>query len=548
MLDLNATLDNLIAMVVVILALSLVVQAVQSAVKKLFKLKSRQIEDSLAHLFQLALHDETVVEKGMEGRWAWLNWVKEMVAQSPFLRIFTTISHPADRAAEYDAEYAHAATLYREAMKKFKGIGRVAFSARPIFDSMSKGDLMKVVGSLAPEAVDTSFFGKFADAVEKLKNVYKLFMEWEDWFKSPDFAALDLSADDKRKLADMQAKLAPLLATLRQLLTGESAGGPDDIKTPPEDVIKRLASDIARLRSINLEDAQKVVDDVAANVAQAAARAQAEGKASVAQTLGDLAAGIRQISEGFAAFRKSYAAVFARWAKLEDSFDSVMQSFEERYTRSMKTAAIVISFLVVAFLNANFFSVYTEISTSDAKREMILQSRPQVVEALARSLPAVPAETPAPDETPAQRAERETRDRQRQEDATRQTVQTWLKASQDEINKSASTFVGYGFTPVKWSDFKTWFWYLRRPSEPLLDGSGNPVIGKDGVPVTRWWPDRKNDAKTLLGWIIMALLLSVGAPFWQDFLESLFGVKNVLRKRSDTKNVEQEAGTGQPRQ
>ena len=79
----------------------------------------------------------------------------------------------------------------------------------------------------------------------------------------------------------------------------------------------------------------------------------------------------------FAAFRKAYAAVFAKWTKLEESFDSVMQSFEERYTRGMKTAALVISFLVVVFLNANFFNVYTEISTSDAKRELIIQSRPE---------------------------------------------------------------------------------------------------------------------------------------------------------------------------
>jgi hypothetical protein len=45
----------------------------------------------------------------------------------------------------------------------------------------------------------------------------------------------------------------------------------------------------------------------------------------------------------------------------------------------------------------------------------------------------------------------------------------------------------------------------------------------------------------------MTLLLSVGAPFWQDVLESLFGVKNLLRKKSDTRNVEQLSGQGQPK-
>jgi len=43
------------------------------------------------------------------------------------------------------------------------------------------------------------------------------------------------------------------------------------------------------------------------------------------------------------------------------------------------------------------------------------------------------------------------------------------------------------------------------------------------------------------------MLLSVGAPFWQDTLESLFGIKNLLRQRSGTENIETESGAGQPR-
>jgi hypothetical protein len=36
-------------------------------------------------------------------------------------------------------------------------------------------------------------------------------------------------------------------------------------------------------------------------------------------------------------------------------------------------------------------------------------------------------------------------------------------------------------------------------------------------------------------------------PFWQDMLESLFGVQSLLRKKGDIKNVEIESGTGQPK-
>jgi len=53
--------------------------------------------------------------------------------------------------------------------------------------------------------------------------------------------------------------------------------------------------------------------------------------------------------------------------------------------------------------------------------------------------------------------------------------------------------------------------------------------------------------RALLGWFIMTMLLSVGAPFWQDVLESLFGLKNKLRQDSGTQNVEDKSGKGQQR-
>ena len=47
-----ALLDILIAMVVVILVLSLVVQSIQTLIKKVFKLKSHSIRSSLVDLFE----------------------------------------------------------------------------------------------------------------------------------------------------------------------------------------------------------------------------------------------------------------------------------------------------------------------------------------------------------------------------------------------------------------------------------------------------------------------------------------------------------------
>ncbi len=511
MFNLNATLDNLIALVVVLLALSLVVQSVQAAVKKAFKLKSRQIEDSLAHLFQFVLKNETAGQKeapDSDGK-LWANQWKgftAMLAQSPFLRIFLRfLRHPAA-----DPAFPEATKVYNEVVNKFCGLGRTALSTRPMFDSLAKNDLLKVVSSIEPEKIDHLFGTNIQNALAELNKLFELFQQWTTWLNSADYktAAGFLSDDDRAKLSAIETTFKPLFADLRLLLTGTTA---------PGQVVVSLARDVAALQAINLNDAQTIIDDVRARVLNAAAQATANNQSSVASALNILADKLKELADGYSIFRKKYNAIFARWVKLEQSFDAVMQSFEERYARSMKTTAIVISFLVVVFLNANFFNVYKDISTSDAKRELILQSREQVERALAQ---ANASSTPDPNETPEQKEARLKKE-------TELSVEAWFTASREQIDKSASTFTGYGFAPINRSDAYIWLKTLS----PWTSGD--------------WWEYRAHDLKVLLGWIIMALLLSVGAPFWQDALESLFGVKNLLRKRSDTKNVDDQGG--QPR-
>src|SRR5438477_4925239 len=66
-------------------------------------------------------------------------------------------------------------------------------------------------------------------------------------------------------------------------------------------------------------------------------------------------------------------------AQVENWFDTVMQSFDERYTRHMKTVAMVIAFLVVILLNANFFNLYRSIAGSDTLRAAIVAQGPEIL-------------------------------------------------------------------------------------------------------------------------------------------------------------------------
>jgi len=178
-------------------------------------------------------------------------------------------------------------------------------------------------------------------------------------------------------------------------------------------------------------------------------------------------------------------------------FDTAMQGFEERYTRHMKSVTIVVSIVVVVLLNANFFQVYHNISTNDVMRNAILQKRDLVQQQLKTQSPEAATQAEA------------------------------LKAELTQLQKYLDEAPGLGIR-------------LLRPAQ-IADFAGAQGVWKD-VPFRN---RLSHGIKVIGGFAIMVMLLSAGAPFWQDALESLFGVKNLLRKKSDTENVEDKGG--QPR-
>jgi len=176
-------------------------------------------------------------------------------------------------------------------------------------------------------------------------------------------------------------------------------------------------------------------------------------------------------------------------------FDAVMQSFDERYTRHMKTVAIITSIVVVIVLNANIFAIYRNIALNDALRAAIVSSATEI---------------------------------QKQGKSGPEQSNGEVKPNVQQVQQFINDYKGVGFNPIR-----------PRQVKDFISGQG----AWQGVPAS----DRfAHGLKVMLGWGIMVLLLSVGAPFWEDILESLFGVKNLLRKRSDTSNVEDRGGQQKP--
>ena len=232
-------------------------------------------------------------------------------------------------------------------------------------------------------------------------------------------------------------------------------------------------------------------------------------------------------------------------AEVESWFDTVMQGFEERYTRHMKTVALLVSFAVVILLNANFFNIYRNIADSDIKRAEILQRGEALLDRLKaqeaggdQKKPAAtptgtptatpqakPKATPSPGGASASTSPTTTASDQaaKANDEIKEEIRKNAKETQQYVND----YKGLGFTPLRWQQISDFF------------GSTGDWAGKS------FTEKSMHGLRVLVGWTIMALLLSVGAPVWQDTLESLFGLKGLIRKKSQTQNVEERPGEGQ---
>jgi hypothetical protein len=351
MFNLNDALNNAIAIVVVILILSLVVQSVQSAVKKLFKIKSRQIEESLVDLLRNVLNKPP----------AQLSWFGRLIDHSPVSRI--VFFWRPDKA-----EQAGVAGIYNDIMKGFANVGRLAQSGKQMLDSIAKEDLLKILEKVPITGVLPNFGPGVVNAFIHIKNL-------ERDLQNQKTAALAGPASGQfasmsAEYASIEVALRPLFNDVQSIIDANkvpvpgyppAAPLPAGTTAPP-----LLVRDLMALRVIKIEDVLKLLGEVQDKLRAASATVPAGDPAGPA--LANLAAGLGNIANDITALRQQLDAAIAPFqAKINEVdkwYDIVMQSFEERYSRSMKTWALVIAFLVVAVLNANLFTIYRTIAAN----------------------------------------------------------------------------------------------------------------------------------------------------------------------------------------
>lgn len=439
------TLDTLIALVVILLVLSLSVQSIQAAIKKFFRIKSHQIEQSLIHLFYYSLNkDARVMTRGLIGR-------------MPVLRSWLSRGS-ADNAIP--AKDADVQAIFMAVKEEFRRAGRITYRDKVSLDSISKDDLLKFLGSVPAGTLLKHIAGDKVDEVAGLKQkvadasqaLERLFRDHRDVIAATPFAKIELPLQRLLNNANMFLAAGSASFTLGELAKFSAAQISE---------ARVLLASLPQLITESLQQLEKM--------------AQPEGAA----LLREFRERLKPLYDNFDAIVALPMRLTQIHERIETWYDTIMQSFEERYARSMKSYAIAISLIVVVLLNANLFKIYRQISTNDAQRNLIIAASDDIRRELQR---------------------KETSDA----GALDLTLEEWKKRSFNEISKDISTYTALGFEGPSWL-------------KDLPHRVENTSLLKK--------------LEVLSGWLLMTLLLSVGAPFWQDTLESLFGLKNFLRKQ-----------------
>jgi hypothetical protein len=403
------------------------------------------------------------------------------------------------------AEIAGVKDIYEHVVEEFRKIGRVAQSGKHMLDSIAKDDLLKVLGKAPVAELLPNFPGRVASAIAQIQALEK---ELESVKAAAQSGAASGHFDSiSAEYASIEVALKPLFNDIKTIVDAQKITVPGPAgSAAPAPSAKLLIRDIADLRRIDPDEVLKLLGAIQSTITTELATVPPG--TPVAAAMGELAGGLAKIADGITDIRgKLDAAVVPLKAKVDEIgtwYDTVMQSFEERYNRSMKTWAIVVAFLVVAVLDADLFNIYRNVAANGVLSKALAEQAPDILKRI----------------------------KERTEEAQTQPAQATLspqdlKTGIDQLKGDVGSYLDVGFAPITWQQVKNWVATLS--------------------PSKDWLQYRKADVKTLLGWIIMAMLLSIGAPFWQDMLESLFGVKNLLRKKGDIKNVESESGAGQPK-
>ena len=224
-------LNTVIALVIILLVLSLLVQAIQTLIKKILKMKSRQIEGSLKDLYEQVVGVQSPEPRPPSSRvTAVLTTVKRILGMK--------VNIP-ETAAD---------VFKNKVLDQFKNIGRKTLFGNAVLDSLSKEDLFKVMGKLESEDFFPDYVQKFQVLCDRI----------EDLRKALDAITNDpmLRGSASTKVAEIRSVLAPIFNNVSSILEGT--------QVKP----KVLFADLLRLGQLDFHGLLVLLDDAQSAIAR----------------------------------------------------------------------------------------------------------------------------------------------------------------------------------------------------------------------------------------------------------------------------------------
>lgn len=177
-------------------------------------------------------------------------------------------------------------------------------------------------------------------------------------------------------------------------------------------------------------------------------------------------------------------------------FDLTLRAFQDHYQRRMKVWSYVLSGFVVLSLNANLFGIYEEFSSSKVLRDAAVQMAGRLAATPRDSLIVGGGDIP-------------------RDSLTRRGDSLAAGIIEDQITRINALVRTQSFHIVRWN---------------TADGDSLTIRNATGVHpivfITDFWSAA---GKNWLGWLLMALLVGLGAPFWYDILKTVMGLKAKMQ-------------------
>ena len=193
-------------------------------------------------------------------------------------------------------------------------------------------------------------------------------------------------------------------------------------------------------------------------------------------------------------------------------FEATKQAFQDHYERKMKVWALCLSAIVVIALNADIVGIYREFSLIKTRRDAIVNLAPDLLKVAEREVKAAKADTNKPkSDTRSSKAGSSTAG-----DIVKMAGSTTVNDSTIKHRISILDTLVTTFQLVRWNT-----------------ATGDSLrFGRDTGGVSQGISDFFSALlKNFVGWLAMALLVSLGAPFWYDILKTVMGIKDKLKEK-----------------